>query len=247
MSTTTAQGSGSTNNNVGRVVTFGSVSLPTFSGVESNATEERNFTPTRTSNSGVKNALQAAAATATNVENEGGKAKFTDTSHGLSVGDVLEFSGATAASYNTIHVVTAVPTANAFVTDIDYVASATPGDYSKQTGDFAKTTADRYVSPFLTKGFLAGLANTALTNGSSNIPGGDINRSITNRRYDETSWDYVDGTVTKGSNAGDEFTYIASKGSGTVGEESLGAQVKEPSFSYTTGAPNPVTQDYETL
>lgn len=89
---------------------------------------------------------EAAAVTADSVADNGsGFCRFTDVSHGLSVGQVVAIRGATASSLNTLHVITAVPTADTFDTRVAYTASATAGDYSLVTGRFASMTAGAWI------------------------------------------------------------------------------------------------------
>lgn len=94
-------------------------------------------------------AFHAAGATATAVADAAspwvGFADFTDTSHGLSVGDVVSISGSSDGNLDGVHVVVALPDANSFVTNRPFVASVTPGDYALSQGRFASMTAEVYL------------------------------------------------------------------------------------------------------
>ena len=172
-----------------------------------------------TQDSGVQTGLKGSSVTATSVASSGGFCNFTKASHGLSVGDIVEVSGATASSLNTVHNITAVTT-NTFKTDVTYTASATAGVYKQLTG--TKNVLADYIVPTVTNA-LAGSSNTVLQTSGGYGPVSDgIPRSITERRYDVTSWDYVTGAVTKGANAGDAWTFDTASGSGNVDDESLG-------------------------
>lgn len=103
-------------------------------------------------------AFQSSAVSLTSVANNGsGYCRFTKSSHGLSVGDVLSISGATAASLNVLHVVTAVPTANTFDTRVAYAASSpSAGSYKTVAGTFAGQTAANYIMRGGVSGSVAG-------------------------------------------------------------------------------------------
>lgn len=247
MSTTTASGSGGTNNNVGRIMTGGTVNTPNFNGlsIKNAGREFKTTTPSRGFGTGTKNAVQGASVTASAVADDGtGYCDFTKTSHGLVVGDVIEVSGATADSLNTVHTVTGVPDANSIVTNVFYTASATAGVYKKQLGNFSKMTEGEYLGTYISPSTLAGLANTALAHNGGIENHNGINRSISGQRLDETSWNYLTHAVTKGANAGDSYNYTAAKGSGTVDEASLSVHVSPSSVTYFDGDAVPTTTEY---
>jgi hypothetical protein len=129
----------------------------------------------RNQRKGATSPLVETGVAATSVADEGGFCKFTKNSHGLSVGDVLNISGATARSLNTVHVITAEDT-NTFTTDVPYVASATAGTYKKVRGTFGME-AGSYVIRGVSEE-LAGIANTTLRSGASDF---GIRRAIHKR------------------------------------------------------------------
>lgn len=219
MAETTARGSGSTNNNTGAIYTGGFIGSNLFSQV-SLGVHIANKEAAITKNSGLMGALKATAVTLTSVADNSGKCRFTKNSHGLSAGDIIEITGSTASSLNTVHVITVIDSANTFTTDIAYAASATAGDYQKLTG--TRNVLSDYIIP-ATVDSLAGVANTKLkTAGGYGPVTGGIQRSVTERRIDIDSWDYVTGTPTYGANSGDSYTFKAAQGSGDVDSESLG-------------------------
>lgn len=118
--------------------------------------------------SGATSALLGDGVSLTSVADNGsGYCRFTLASHGLTVGTALSVSGATAASLNTVHIITAVDT-NTFDTDIAYTASGTAGTYKLGRGNFATMTKGKYVAKKLTEE-LAGVANTVLVTGASDF------------------------------------------------------------------------------
>jgi len=121
----------------------------------------------RTYRTGVSSAQLGAGVAATSVADSGGFCVFTKNSHGLVVGNVLSFSGATADSLNTVHKITAKD-ANTFTTDVPYAASGTAGTYKLGAGNFNTMTKNKYVATKLTEE-LAGVANTTLMSGASDF------------------------------------------------------------------------------
>jgi len=77
-------------------------------------------------------------------DNGSGKCRFTLNTHGLAVGDVIAINGSTSGALDKLHVITAV-TLNTFDTRVDYVASATAGDYTEVNGRFASMTANAWI------------------------------------------------------------------------------------------------------
>ncbi len=91
-------------------------------------------------------AFHGTPATATAVDDDtNGFCDFTDTSHGLSVGDVVSVSGSTTGNVDGVHVITSLPDANSFVTNRPFVTSATAGDYTLVQGRCASMTAGTWL------------------------------------------------------------------------------------------------------
>lgn len=219
MAQTTAQGSGSTNNNTGAIYTGGTINSTLFGQVSLGVKMNGNGGLAMTKNSGIVTGLKGASTTITSVANGSGFCVFTLNSHGLVVGDIIEITGATAASLNTVHNITAKDT-NTFTTDIAYTASGTAGDFQKLTG--TRNVLSDYIVPTVANS-IAGVANTALaTAGGFGLGSAGIARSVTERRYNITSWNYTTGAATKGANAGDSWTFATAQGTGSVDNESLG-------------------------
>lgn len=90
-------------------------------------------------------AFHGSPATATAVGDASGFCDFTDTSHGLSVGDVVSITGSTTGNVDGVHVITSLPDVNSFVTNRPFVTSATAGVYTLVQGRFASMTAEVYI------------------------------------------------------------------------------------------------------
>lgn len=94
-------------------------------------------------------AFQAASATADGVADASspyvGSCDFADTSHSLSVGDVISITGSTTGNVDGVHVVVFLPDVNSFVTNRPFTVSATAGDYSLVAGRFASMTAETWI------------------------------------------------------------------------------------------------------
>lgn len=94
-------------------------------------------------------AFQTSGVTLTSVADTGGtyagKCDYTLAGHGLTVGTVINVTGSTNGNIDGPQTVVSVPDANSFITDKDYVASATAGDYTLVAGNFATMTAEQYI------------------------------------------------------------------------------------------------------
>ena len=91
-------------------------------------------------------AFHTAAVTITAVADDGnGFCDFELTSHGLSVGDVVNVTGSTSGNVDGVQKITSLHDANSFVTDQPYVASATAGNYNLVDGRFASMTAATWI------------------------------------------------------------------------------------------------------
>jgi hypothetical protein len=219
----------------------------------------------RSFNTGVGNVFTAAAATATALATNGGYCKFTDTAHGLVVGDLVFVSGnvataGTPSTLNTVHRVTAKD-ANTFTTDVPYVASSTPGDYQKfnTSYGFATMTAQRYViygPAGAQANWIAGVASTTLRSGGSDYGiRRSIHRLMNAFRHDGAAtairanyWKPYTGKWTTaptatntsiGNIAGSTVTDGTADTAATVnGRDNVGELV------YRTGSPAPTQGDY---
>jgi hypothetical protein len=93
-----------------------------------------------------------------------GYVNIAKTSHGLTVGTVIQVNGTSINNYNVIHRVTVVTDANNVQTDIRYTSNAgTPGTYSKMTTNstFNKLTKNKYIGTLIGN-TVAGLSSTIL-------------------------------------------------------------------------------------
>lgn len=186
----------------------------------------------------------------------GGFCKFTKATHGLSVGDILYFSGATANSINKIHKITAKD-ASTFTTNVAYEASATSGTYNVDnlTIRFASMTAGQYVVRRGTTNYVAGVANNVLRSGTSNY---GIYRSINKTEHGQTTkvttalragkWNSVTGTWDNGypAHADDSIGNVAGSTvtDGTADHAALPTQDIPGELVYRTGAPTATQGDY---
>lgn len=247
MSTISAQGSGGTNNNVGRFSLFGQVNSPTWGGLAPTRGPVINAKALRGGQTGVKHALEGEYVEATNVLDANGKCNFTRAAHGLAIGDIIQVKDADAASLNTVHRVVRVPYASGFITNVNYEVSADAGKYAKQLGDFSQAKPDHFVSVYLTKGELAGVATDVLRGPSQLIHSSSLHRYVTARQIDATTWNAVTGVVSYGANAGAQYSYITAKGEGTVDITTVPARTNPGVFVYTKGSASPSTQSYRAL
>lgn len=249
MATRTATGSGTTNNNNGVALGVGAagsalitnLSLATSSEIGSGTLNKVAF-PSKTN--GVSSAFKSSSTTLTSVADNSGKCRFTLTSHGLTVGQVLFVSGSTAGGVDGTHKVTAVPTANTFDTDVDYVASATAGVYKTVARNFAQMETGEYLIKLVgTK--IAGTADSSVKTpagfGASNK---NLKYGKGNHRYHILSWNAATGAATFGANRGDEFTYKDAAGS-ALAQEALPTNAVPGGLVYSFGAALPKNDQYK--
>lgn len=105
-------------------------------------------------------AFQSSSTTLTSVADNGsGFCRFTKSSHGLSVGDVISVTGSTSGNVDGVQKVTAVPTSGTFDTDKAYTAAATAGVWKTVAGRFASMTAEQYIM----RGYASSVANGQAT------------------------------------------------------------------------------------
>ena len=83
-------------------------------------------------------------------------------------------------------------------------------------------TKGRFIAKYLTGGYIAGLANTAISFMSKDPNMRTTHKNETVRRYDNTSWSYTTGILTKGAQAGAVYNLInpAVAGGATASSES---------------------------
>ena len=208
---------------------------------DDNHTTKNNLAPTR--DNGLVPCFVGTAVTLTSVANNGsGKCRFTKSSHGRSVGDVIFVAGSTTGNLDRTHVITDVPTSNTFDTDVDYVASATAGEYTRLARVYNNPTG-AVISMVGGDNTLAGTADTTL-NGASDFGAALQNPFKGSRRLNITAWDYETGDATFGSNKG-----VNVSGHDPVNDTSIDVEPQptrdEPgTVTYKTGAALPVTESY---
>lgn len=252
MASRTAIGSGSTNNNGGVAYGVGAttdgpitnLSVATSSVVGS---QVLNTVPYPTQRNGVSSAFKTAAVTLTSVADNGSsKCRFTKTSHGLSVGDVLFISGSTDGNVDATHTITAVPSSSTFDTDVAYVASATAGSYKQVARNFGTMTPGDYLIKLVgTK--IAGTTDLTLTS-----PGGYGSTKTAlyygrgNRRYHVTAYDVFAGSATYGANRGDLFTYRDYQGN-SLAHEAFPTTAVPGGLVYKYGKALPTNDQYKAV
>lgn len=252
MAQRTAIGSGNTNNNGGVAYGIGTaanglltnISVATSSVVGS---QILNVSPYPTQRNGVSSAFKSSATTLTSVADNGsGKCRFTLTSHGLSVGDVIFVTGSTDANIDATHTVTAVPSSSTFDTDVAYVASATAGTYSQVARNFGKLVPGEYLIKLVSTK-IAGTTDTTITS-----PGGyggsrtALYYGKGNRRGKITAFDLYTGTATYASTAGDLQTYRDASGS-ALAQEALPTTDVPGGLVYSYGAALPKNDQYKAV
>lgn len=173
---------------------------------------------------GVESILRGSAVAITSItqHSSSGKAKIQKSSHGKVVGDKVMVGGADVAAYNRVHTVTLVVDANNFKTDVNYSSdTSTHGSYYAVSGNFSKVTPNKYVARIVCSE-IAGISNSLLKSGASG-GGGTPYFAVArgNRRYNITSVNALTGSVTKGANAGDLFTYHDIQNNTTLAKESF--------------------------
>lgn len=207
--------------------------------VNSASVGERNY-PGKTN--GTFTAFKSDAVSITSITEDTGYCLVTKSSHGLSVGDAVDIGGTNVVGYNRVHIITEVPTANTFVTNVVYTANtSTHGSY--------KTTArliDTQTNPVMAKGLpnnVAGTASNELLNGTPGAQSYYFNQ--TTRRINITGWNAITGAATKGSNAGAVSTYINPvDGTDAVNSEVFASSFYPAAVTFRYGGPEPTTTDY---
>lgn len=249
MATRTATGSGVAKNN--GTVAFGSttsadVNLTSLSltNAAHSGSKILNSVPYPTQTNGVASAFRTSDTTLNSVADNGsGKCEFTETSHGLSVGDVIFVSGSTSGNIDGTHTVTAVDDADTFDTDVDYVASATPGVFNQVARNFGKMVPGEYMIKLVS----TKVAGTTDANAKAITTYGGSVRTLKyakgNRRYHITSWNAVTGAATKGANAGDLVTYREADGT-TLAHEAYPTNAVPGGLVYQYGAALPLDTQY---
>lgn len=117
------------------------------------------------------------------------------------------------------------------------------------TGDYAKMTKGRFIAKYLTGGYIAGLANTAISMMACDPNSRTVHKNQTARRLHITAWNAVTGAATKGGNAGDSYNFIDPEvAGGTTASAESGTPVNEWSVNgelvFMAGAKNPTTTSY---
>lgn len=210
----------------------------------------KNLVPTVPSPyNGMGYAITSAAVAITAVTQSGstGYVNIEKTTHGLAVGDIIMVSGTNVVGYNVTHKVTVVTDANNIQTDVFYSAdSTTHGYYRTVSGSYNKMVAGRYISRFLSGGYLANVANTSMEFSSAQRFRRHIDGANNAYRYDITSWDYVTGVVTKGSNAGASYNFVDPVGGGTADDSAIRPTMAIPGeFTYLVTGQVPTNVDFE--
>lgn len=244
----------STNNNGGSVVHGGNIAGTLLNNQALGNDIVQNNQVVRSQHSGVQSALKGSGVAATSVADDGnGFCVFTKNSHGLSVGDILYFSGATADSLNTVHVITAKDD-NTFTTDVAYAASATAGTYKLTNGNFATMTKEKFIITRVTDE-IAGVANTVMRSGAADM---GERRSINKREYIKSAnLTKVVWEVTAGKDS-PVYTYtVQNRTSGwhdianNTAATSTDDKAANPTraipgrLTFRTGAPAPTVTSYE--
>lgn len=233
---------GPENINTGTALYPGTVSSEVVGSLafEDNHTTKNNLAPTK--DKGVVPCFVSAATTITSVADNGsGKCQFTLNSHGLAVGDVLFIGGSTKGNLDTVHTITAKDT-NTFDTDVDYVASATPGEYTELDRTY-NNQPDAVIAMVSGDNTLAGTADTTL-NGASDFGVALQNPFKGSRRLHITSWDYETGDATFGASKGANVTMYDPENNTAIDVEPQPSQDAPGTVTYKTGAALPVTESY---
>lgn len=250
MATRTATGSGVAKNN-GSVSLGGTTSTTTnvtglsLSSAAYSGSKVLNTVGYPTQHNGMSSAFHTAAVTLTSVADNGSaKCRFTLTSHGRSVGDVIFITGSTTGNVDSTHTITAVPTSATFDTDVTYTASATAGVYTMVSRNFGKMIPGEYIIKLVS----TKIAGTTDSNAKDITTFGPGKRTLRyakgDRRYNITSWNAVTGAATKGSNAGALVTYRDASGT-TLAHEALPTNAVPGGLVYHYGAANPYNDQYD--
>lgn len=83
-------------------------------------------------------------------------------------------------------------------------------------GDYAKMTKGRFIAKYLTGGYIAGVANTAISKMARDPGSRTIHKVQQSRKYANVSWNAVTGALTKGGTAGNNFNFIDPEVAGGV-------------------------------
>ena len=116
------------------------------------------------------------------------------------------------------------------------------------TGDYAKMTKGRFIAKYLTGGYIAGLANAAISMMARDPNSRTIHKNQTARRLHITSWNAITGVATKGGSAGASYNFIDPEvAGGTTASAESGSPTNEWSVNgelvFITGK-NPTTASY---
>lgn len=181
--------------------------------------------------------------TITSITQSGSFTLLTKSSHGLSVGTVLQINGCSNDNYNIVHTIKAINNANSFQTDCVYTSNpSTAGTYSPINGTFAKVTKNKYVASLVCQQ-LAGVTNNALfMMGAANVKA--YNPANPSYGLEISGIDYFNGTVTHGSQWGQVNNFWNITGNTTLSTESPPTRAIPGQLVYTTGALIPSTKNY---
>lgn len=116
-------------------------------------------------------------------------------------------------------------------------------------GDYGKMTKGRFIASYLTGGYIAGVANTAISRMARDPSMKTIHKVQQSRKYANVSWNAVTGALTKGGTAGNSFNFIdpAVAGGATASADS-GSPVSEWTTNghlfFMSGGKTPGTYSY---
>lgn len=234
---------GPKNNNTGTVLAPGTVTSDLVGSLAfADNTPERN-NPAPKAFNGIVPCFVGVGVALTSVANSSGYCRFTKTSHGLSVGDVLFISGSTKGNLDRTHTITAVPTSGTFDTDVPYVASATAGTYTRLSRTFNNPTTATVVARGTGENTIAGTATTKL-DGATDFGEPGSNPFRGSRRLDISSWDYETGVATYGSNKGALVTGYDPEGDATIDVEPQPTNEAPGELVYRDGSVEPIVASY---
>lgn len=197
---------GARNNNTGTILMPSTVTSDLVGSLPFSDNNSEKNNPNPTANNGVVPCFVGSGVVLTSVANNGsGYCRFTKSSHGRSVGDVIFVAGSTDGNLDRTHTITAVPTSGTFDTDVLYVASATAGTYTRLARTFNNPTTTTVMARGTGDNNIAGTDVTVL-DGATDFGAAGSNPFRGSRRLDITAWDYATGTPTHGSAVGDNVT-----------------------------------------
>lgn len=198
-------------------------------------------------------ALWGASVSSVTVAASSGYARYTKTSHGLSVGDVVNVADTNSKVTGPQRVVTVV-SSSVFETDKAYTSGAGTITYRKGAGNFATMTAGKWVMRRVSTE-LAGQANTTLTSGSSDF---GVRRSIHKvehgRVYKVATairagyWDEYNGVFTTApTNSDTDIGDVAGNTvtNGTADQAATPTLAVPGELVYFNGGLEPVMEDYD--